>query len=160
MLDIRRIKENPEEVKRLLRAREIDCDTAVDLILDLVRTGLEAVGTFRRKLVVENVDILAQFGGTDPCKIALNYGRAWAGIGCLIPLLENAFTIKKRNIRAEISNDTQTVAVIAVLSLYIRMYRIFAIGFRYGWRVLRLFLRDRRRKKREQRALQQQAAAL
>ena len=34
MLDIRRIKENPEEIKRLLRGREIDCDAAIDRILD------------------------------------------------------------------------------------------------------------------------------
>ena len=46
MLDIRRIKENPEEVKRLLKAKEVDCDEAVDKILELdlkhdVHTSLE-----------------------------------------------------------------------------------------------------------------------
>ena len=35
MLDIRRIKENPEEVKALLRAKEVDCDAQVDRILEL-----------------------------------------------------------------------------------------------------------------------------
>lgn len=35
MLDIKRIKDNPEEVKRLLRAKEVDCDEAVDRILEL-----------------------------------------------------------------------------------------------------------------------------
>ena len=35
MLDIRKIKENPEEIKRLLRAKEVDCDAAVDRILEL-----------------------------------------------------------------------------------------------------------------------------
>ena len=33
MLDIKRIKENPEEVKALLRAKEVDCDAQVDRIL-------------------------------------------------------------------------------------------------------------------------------
>ncbi len=35
MLDIRRIKENPEAVKAALRAKEVDCDEAVDRILEL-----------------------------------------------------------------------------------------------------------------------------
>ena len=35
MLDIKRIKENPEEVKALLRAKEVDCDAQIDRILEL-----------------------------------------------------------------------------------------------------------------------------
>ena len=33
MLDIKRIKENPQAVKDGLRAKEVDCDAAVDRIL-------------------------------------------------------------------------------------------------------------------------------
>jgi len=35
MLDIREIRENPEEIKRRLRGKEVDCDDAVDQILTL-----------------------------------------------------------------------------------------------------------------------------
>ena len=35
MLDIKRIKENPQAVKDGLRAKEVDCDAAVDRILEL-----------------------------------------------------------------------------------------------------------------------------
>ena len=35
MLDIRKIKENPDEVKVGLRAKEVDCDAVVDQILVL-----------------------------------------------------------------------------------------------------------------------------
>lgn len=35
MLDIKRIKENPEAVKQALRAKEVDCDATVDRILEL-----------------------------------------------------------------------------------------------------------------------------
>ena len=35
MLDIKRIKENPEAVKAGLRAKEVDCDATVDRILEL-----------------------------------------------------------------------------------------------------------------------------
>ncbi len=35
MLDIKRIKENPEAVKAALRAKEVDCDAIIDRILEL-----------------------------------------------------------------------------------------------------------------------------
>ena len=35
MIDIRRIKENPEAVKAGFRAKEVDCDALVDRILEL-----------------------------------------------------------------------------------------------------------------------------
>ena len=35
MLDIKRIKDDPEGVKAGLRAKEVDCDAAVDRILEL-----------------------------------------------------------------------------------------------------------------------------
>ena len=38
MLDIRKIKENPDAVKAGLRAKEVDCDAAIDRILELDET--------------------------------------------------------------------------------------------------------------------------
>ena len=35
MLDIKLIKENPDAVKAGLRAKEVDCDAAIDRILEL-----------------------------------------------------------------------------------------------------------------------------
>ena len=35
MLDIKKIKENPEAVKAGLRAKEMDCDAVIDRILEL-----------------------------------------------------------------------------------------------------------------------------
>ena len=35
MLDIRKIKENPDAVKAGLKAKEVDCDAVVDKILEL-----------------------------------------------------------------------------------------------------------------------------
>ena len=37
MLDIRRIKENPEAVKAGLRAKEVECDAIVDRIVEIGR---------------------------------------------------------------------------------------------------------------------------
>ena len=54
MLDIKRIKDNPEEVKRLLRAKEVDCDEAVDRILELDATRRELILSTETKKAEQN----------------------------------------------------------------------------------------------------------
>ena len=54
MIDIRRIKENPEEIKRLLRAKEVDCDEAVDRILELDQKRRELIASTETKKAEQN----------------------------------------------------------------------------------------------------------
>ncbi len=54
MLDIKRIKDNPEEVKRLLRAKEVDCDEAVDRILELDAKRRELILSTETKKAEQN----------------------------------------------------------------------------------------------------------
>ena len=54
MLDIRRIKENPEEIKRLLRAKEVDCDEAVDRILELDGKRRELIASTEARKAEQN----------------------------------------------------------------------------------------------------------
>ena len=42
MLDIKIIRDNPEDVKARLKAKEVDCDAAVDRILELDAERREA----------------------------------------------------------------------------------------------------------------------
>ena len=52
MLDIKRIKENPDAVKAGLRAKEVDCDAAIDRILEL--------DNLRRSLITSSESKTAQ----------------------------------------------------------------------------------------------------
>ena len=60
MLDIRKIKENPDAVKEGLRAKEVDCDAVVDRILELdvqvrgLKTATETLTAQKNKLAKEN----------------------------------------------------------------------------------------------------------
>ena len=60
MLDIKRIKENPEGVKAGLKAKEVDCDAIVDRILELdakiraLKTSSESRTAQKNKLAKEN----------------------------------------------------------------------------------------------------------
>ena len=60
MLDIKKIKENPDAVKAGLRAKEVDCDATVDRILELdakirtLKTNTETQTAQKNKLAKEN----------------------------------------------------------------------------------------------------------
>ena len=60
MLDIRKIKENPDAVKAGLKAKEVDCDAIVDKILELdvqvrgLKTSTETKTAQKNKLSKEN----------------------------------------------------------------------------------------------------------
>ena len=54
MLDMKRIKENPEAVKAGLRAKEVDCDGVVDRILELDAQRRELILSTETKKAEQN----------------------------------------------------------------------------------------------------------
>ena len=71
MLDIKRIKEDPQAVKDGLRAKEVDCDATVDRILELdvqirsLKTATEGKTAQKNKLAKENGKLFGQKKGLE-----------------------------------------------------------------------------------------------
>jgi len=71
MLDIKKIKENPDAVKAGLKAKEVDCDVIVDKILDLdgqirsLKTTTETKTAEKNKLAKENGKLFGQKKGAE-----------------------------------------------------------------------------------------------
>ena len=71
MLDIKRIKENPDGVKAGLKAKEVDCDAIVDKILELdvqvrsLKTSTETKTAEKNKLAKENGKLFGQKKGAE-----------------------------------------------------------------------------------------------
>lgn len=105
MLDIKKIKENPEAVKASLRAKEVDCDATVDRILELdvqvraLKTATESATAQKNKLAKENGKLFGQK------KKAEKEGKSTADIDAVI---ENN---KQESIRLdqEIAEDAETL---------------------------------------------------
>ena len=66
--------------------------------LPLVKTALDFLGAFRRKLRLNRLEMKLIMAADDPCDLAVNYGKAWAAVGNLMPQLERLFVIRKRNV--------------------------------------------------------------
>ena len=109
--------------------------------LPLARVALDFLGDFRRKLRLNRLELKLIMAGDDPCDLATNYGRTWAALGNLFPLLERAFVIKKRNIQVECDFTASEMLIIARLDITITLGRLLVLAVRYGIRALREYMK-------------------
>lgn len=105
--------------------------------LPLVRLVLDLLVDLRHKVLVNNLRFKLVLAGEDPSDLAVNYGRAWAALGNLMPQLERVFTIKKRNLEVECDFNADTTVVIFRADLTITVARLLHLGFRHGFWILR-----------------------
>ena len=94
-----------------------------------------------RKLRVKKLQAKVIMAGDDHCDLAVNYGRTWAALGNLVPLLERFFVIKKRDLQVECDFDAEKTLIDANLEITITLARLLHLGLRYGIRVLREYLK-------------------
>lgn len=109
--------------------------------IPLVKIGIDFLGKLRRKIRVKHLELNLVMAGDDPCDLALNYGRAWAGVGNVMPLLEQAFVIKKRNIQVQCDFTADEMKVSARLDVTITVGRAVCLAVKYGFRAIREYLK-------------------
>lgn len=115
--------------------------------LPLVKVALDFLGDFRRKLRLNHLELKLIMAADDPCDLAVNYGRAWAAVGNLMPQLERLFVIKKRDVEVECDFTASQTLVIARLDLTITLGRLLALAVRYGIRAVKEFLKINKKRK-------------
>lgn len=108
--------------------------------LPFVRLGLELLGDFRRKLRVNFLRLRLTLAGEDPCDLAVNYGRAWAALGNLMPNLERALVIRKRDVEIQCDFQAEETTVVFAMDLTMTLGRLLGLALGYGLRALKLFL--------------------
>lgn len=97
--------------------------------LPLVNVVLKFLDGFRRKLRVNMLELKLIMAADDPCDLAVNYGRAWAAVGNLMPQLERIFVIRKRNIEVECDFTADKTRVLARVDLTITLGRLLGLVF-------------------------------
>lgn len=98
----------------------------------LVKIGLNFLNAFRRKLRIRRLELKLIMAGDDPCDLAINYGRAWAALGNLMPQLERCFVIQKRDLEVECDFETTETRIKARIDIVISLGGVLWIAVRYG----------------------------
>lgn len=106
----------------------------------IVRAILEFLGQFRRKIRVNHLELKLTLAGDDPSDLAVNYGRAWAALGNLMPQLERLFVIKKRNLAVACDFTSNKTLIFARLDATITLGRTIHLLSLHGVKVVKEFL--------------------
>ncbi len=115
--------------------------------LPLVKIGLDFLNAFRRKLRIRRLEMKLILASDDPCDLAVNYGRAWAALGNLMPRLERYFVIKKRDLEVECDFEADQTVILARFDTVISLGGLVWIAVKYGVKAMSAFLKIRNLRK-------------
>ena len=101
-----------------------------------LKTTLELFWFLRPKLRIQRLELKLHLAGDDPAAVALQYGGAWAALGGLLPLLEEAFILKKRQLDVDCSFNRGATTLDAKLDITIGLGRLVWCLVRYSMDVL------------------------
>lgn len=105
----------------------------------LLDTVLTFLMEFRKKLRVNRMELKLVLAGNDPCDLAVNYGRAWAAVGVIVPQLERVFVIKKRDVAVDYDFIGETTRIYLRLDATLTVGRLLKLLATHGLRVFKEF---------------------
>lgn len=134
-------QQKPKEKKKILQ------NPWVQAVLEYWRELLALVG---RVLTTPTLDVLRLqlwVGGGDSEKCAMTYGRVCAILGGVLPVVENTFGIRKRQIAVWCCYDRDAIDVSAEAAITVKIYEVFALVFALLGLGIKLLIQARNYKK-------------
>jgi len=97
---------------------------AVSAVREALPHIREALGRLRRRLRLDRLEIFYTAAGEDPARVALQCGAGNALAGTLLSLLENAFRLKRREVRVEADFEAERPTVWIDLKLTLAVWEL------------------------------------
>lgn len=97
-----------------------------------LKTTLGLFWHLRPKLRIKQLVLKLHLAGEPPAALAMQYGGAWAAIGALLPLLEEAFILKKRELDVDCDFSGGSTTLEAKLDITIGLGRLIWCLVRYS----------------------------
>ena len=120
---------------------------SVSDFLPFIKLGLDFLGDLRRKLRLNELYLRLILASSDPCDLAVNYGKTWTAVGNLMPALERVFVIQKRDVEVECDFTASETKVIARLEITMTLGRLLTLVAVYAVRGLKEFIQFRNKRK-------------
>lgn len=117
--------------------------------LPFVKLVLELGGDFLfRLLTFDRIFVRVILASGDKGALAVNYGKTWAALGNLLPLLDRRFRIKKRDIQVGCDFEASQSRILARADIRVTLGGVLALVVHYGVRGLIEFIKFKRKQKR------------
>ncbi len=117
--------------------------------LPLLDVAKGLLSSFFRKIRIRYLEVKLVLAGDDPCDLAVNYGRTWAATGSIIPVLEELFVIKKRDVQIGCDFTASETKIYAAADVTILTGRLLCLLGKYGYKALREYLKIMKKRKGE-----------
>lgn len=140
-------EEQPAKEKKKKPPKDPDEGGSVLDFLPFVELLFNFLGDFRRKLRIGHLKLHLTMAGDDPCDLAINYGRANAGMATLIAQLERLFVIRNRDVHINCDFTASETTILARLDISITLGRIISLLVCYAVRALKTYLSIQKKRK-------------
>lgn len=107
--------------------------------IDIIKAYLLLLRLLRPKVRIKRLEMNLVMAADDPCELAVNYGKAWAVVGNLIPLLESALVIKKRDIQVGCDFEATETRIYVRADIKIMLFRLIGVVFTYVYRLVKQY---------------------
>lgn len=114
-------------------------------LMELLPAVSEAAGALKRRIRVDHLNLTVIWGAEDAASAAIGYGRAYAALGIIVPLLENNFKVKKCDIRAEVDYGRTVPEVTADAAITMTLGQLISFVMVYGGKLLSNWSRSGKR---------------
>ena len=115
--------------------------------LPLVSIALDLLRDCGGKLRVNRLELNLILAGDDPCDLAIQYGKACTAMGCLWPVLEEVFVIKKRDVKIQCDFEADQTLVDTRLDMTITVGRLFALVGVHGFKAIKELIKIMNKRK-------------
>lgn len=110
----------------------------------LIEMGLELVQGLPKKLLVQNLTLHITFGGRDAASAAIGYGRAWAVIGTVMPVLESNFRIQNSDVDAILDYSEESLKIFLRLDIRMRVGTGVLLALKSGVKLLKIIRNNKK----------------
>ena len=115
------------------------------LLKPLLSVLLDLLGKMRRKLLVSELYLCVRCGGKDAAHTALQYGKAWALIGSLDPVLHNCFRIAHRQAEVLCDYHSDRLRLLLEMRVTLRVGTALWLGLQALCRLIPVFLQYKKK---------------
>lgn len=102
---------------------------------------LDFFSDFNHKLRISNLEFKMILGNNDPCDLSIQYGRSWAILGNILPLLEQTLQIKRRNLEVECDYTSANTLIVARINAVLSVGSAIHLACKYGIIVLKRYFK-------------------
>lgn len=127
--------------------KKLSVGGTVEAAKPLIRVAVDALKCFRHMLLFRDLTVHVTAGASDAASAAIAYGRAWAAIGVLTPMIDSVFHVRRRDCQAFVDFEDPKMRVLLHAHVTMALWQIVSFAVVYGVRGAAAFVKFQKKRK-------------